>query len=154
MTPFSYNNNMSIDKKFIDKEYKPITYVVGQEKIKEYAIAVGDHNPLYLNPDFAEKSSYGCIIAPPMFVVVFAKESMDALFNDKKLNINFARLLHGEQEFDFHKIVKSGDIIKTLGKIKNIFQKGNNDFVELETKSYNHHNELVVEGIWTFVIRG
>jgi acyl dehydratase len=145
---------MPIDKTFIGKEYKPVYYVIGQEKIKEYALAIGDHNPLYLDSEVAKKSSYGCIIAPPMFVVVFAKECMDALFIDKELNINFARLLHGEQEFNFHKIVKSGDTVKSIGKIKNIFQKGNNDFVELETKSYNQHNELAVEGLWTFVIRG
>lgn len=145
---------MTLDKKYIGKEYKPVTYVVGQEKIKEYALAVGDHNPLYLDVDFAKKSSYGHIVAPPMFVVVFAKECMDLLFTDKELNINFARLLHGEQEFSFHKIVKSGDTIKSIGKIKNIYQKGNNDFVELETKSYDEHNDLIVEGLWTFVIRG
>ena len=46
---------MPVDTKFIGHEYKPVTYVVGQEKIKEYALAVGDLNPLYADPDF-EKS--------------------------------------------------------------------------------------------------
>ena len=145
---------MLVDTKFIGREYKPVTYVVGQEKIKEYALAVGDTNPLYINPEFAKKSKYGEIIAPPMFVVVYAKETMDVLFSDKELNLNISRLVHGEQEFDFHKIVKANDTIKTLGKIKNIYPKGNNDFIELETKSYNQNNELVTEGLWTFVIRG
>lgn len=145
---------MVIDHKFIDREYPPVTYVVGQEKIKEYAIAIGDLNPLYINPEIAKKSDYGSIIAPPMFVVVFANEAMNLLFKDKEVNINFARLLHGEQEFNFHKIVKANDTIKTFAKIKKIYQKGTNDFVELETKSFNQHNELVVDGLWTFVIRG
>ena len=145
---------MSIDTKFTGKEYKPFSYVVGQEKIKEYALAVGDLNPLYTDPDFAKKSKYSCIIAPPMFVVVFAREAMVNLFSDTELNLNMLRLLHGEQEFNFHKIVKADDIITTHPKIKNIYQKSNNDFVELETKSYNQNKELVTDGIWTFVIRG
>ncbi len=145
---------MPIDTKFIGREYKPVIYVIGQEKIKEYAQAVGDLNPLYIDPDFAKKSKYGCVIAPPMFVVVFARNSMFSLFEDNELKIDFSRLLHGEQEFNFHKIVKANDTIITHSKIKNIYQKSNNDFVELETKSYNQNKELVTEGIWTFIIRG
>ena len=145
---------MPVDTKFIGREYKPVTYVVGQEKIKEYALAVGDLNPLYIDLDFAKKSKYGCIIAPPMFVVVFARETMVNLFSDTELNLNMLRLLHGEQEFNFHKIVKANDIITTYSKIKNIYQKSNNDFIELETKSFNQNKERVVDGIWTFVIRG
>ena len=145
---------MPIDTKFIGREYKPVTYVVGQEKIKEYALAVGDLNPLYIDPEFAKKSKYSTVVAPPMFVVVFAKESMFNLFLDNELNLNISRLVHGEQEFNFHEVVKANDSIKTISKIKNIYQKNNNDFIELETNSYNQNNELVVNGLWTFIIRG
>lgn len=145
---------MTVDTKFINREYKPITYVIGQEKIKEYALAVGDLNPLYINPEFAKKSKYGSVIAPPLFVVVYARDAMINLFSDGELNLNVARLVHGEQDFIFHQIVKANDAITTYPKIKTIYQKNNNDFVELETKSYNQNKELVVEGLWTFIIRG
>lgn len=145
---------MPINTKFIGREYKPVTYVVGQEKIKEYALAVGDLNPLYIDPESAKKSKYGTVVAPPMFVVVFAKESMFNLFLDSELNLNISRLVHGEQEFNFHEVVKANDSIKTISKIKNIYQKNNNDFIQLETNSYNQNNELVVNGLWTFIIRG
>lgn len=137
---------MPVDTKFIGQEYGPIDYHIGEEKIKEYAQAIGDLNPLYFDK--------GNVIAHPMFVVVFAREILVKLFSDKKLNLDYPRLLHGEQEFTFHKTVKANDRIKTTGKIKNIYQKNNNDFVELETKSYNQNNDLVVEGLWTFIIRG
>ena len=145
---------MAVDTKFIGREYKPTTYVVGQEKIKEYALAIGDLNPLYTEPDFAKKSKYGSIIAHPLFVVVFARGMIEILFSDNELKLDLNKLLHGEQEFNFHKTVKAGDIISTTGKIQNIYQKNNNDFVEFETKSYNQNNELVVEGLWTFIVRG
>ncbi len=145
---------MPIDTKFIGCEYKPVTYVIGQEKIKEYALAVGDSNPLYIDSEFANKSKFGGVVAPPMFVVVFAKDAMELLFADQELKLNMGRLVHGEQEFNFHKVVKSGDTIVTTGRIKNIYQKNNNDFIELETKSYNQDNEFVVDGLWIFIIRG
>ncbi len=145
---------MTIDEKFAGREYKPVTYIIGEEKIKEYALAIGDLNPLYTDREYAKKSKYGSVIAHPMFVVVFAKGAMESLFEDKEINLNMSRLVHGEQEFNFHRMVKANDIIKTTGKIKNIHEKNNNDFIELETKSYNQNNELVVEGLWTFIIRG
>ena len=145
---------MPVDIKFIGREYKLVTYVVGQEKIKEYALAIGDLNPLYIDPDFAKKSKYGCVIVPPMFIVVYARDVLVNLFSDTELNLNMLRLLHGEQEFNFHEIVKANDTITTQAKIKNIFQKNNNDFVELETKSFNQNKELVADGVWTFIIRG
>lgn len=145
---------MPIDLKFTGRGYKPVVYVIGQEKIKEYALAIGDLNPLYTDPEYAKSSKYKTVIAHPMFVVVYAKEVMDNLFYDKELNLNISRLVHGEQEFNFHKIVKSNDTITTNSKIKTIYEKANNDFIVLETKSYNQDKELVSEGIWTFVIRG
>lgn len=145
---------MPIDKKFIGKEFTPVRYVIGREKIKEYAKTIGDLNPLYFDEEKAKKSKYGSIIAPPMFVVVFARDAMFKLFEDKEININMERLVHGEQEFVFHKVVKENDVISTHAKIKDIFEKSKNDFVILETRSYNQQGELVVEGTWTFVIRG
>ena len=145
---------MPTDTKHIGHKYEPVTYIISQEKIKEFAISIGDLNSLYIDSEYATKSKYGSVIAPPMFVVVFAKGAMNSLFNDKELNLNMSRLVHGEQEFNFHKILKANDTVKTFGEIKNIFQKGNNDFIVLETKSYNQHSELVVEGLWTFIIRG
>ena len=145
---------MPVDKKFIGREYRPITYIVGEEKTKEYALAIGDLNPLYIDPVFAKNSRFECIVAPPMFVVVFAKDAMEVLFADNEIKLNMSRLVHGEQEFNFHQVVKANDTITTKGRIKNIHQKNNNDFVELETKSYNQNNELVVDGLWTFIVRG
>lgn len=145
---------MVIDEKFIGREFPSTMYVIGREKIKEYAIAVGDLNPLYLDVEFAAKSKYKCIIAPPMFIVRYARDAMFKLFEDKEININMDRLVHGEQEFTFHKPVKENDEIITFAKIQNILNKGNNDFVSLETKSYNQNNELVSDGLWTFIIRG
>lgn len=138
---------MPVDTKFIGREYGPVDYHIGEEKIKEYIQAIGDLNPLYIDKGVDT-------ISHPMFVVIYSREILVQLFSDKELNLDYPRLLHGEQEFTFQKIVKANDSIKTIGKIKNIYQKSNNDFVELETKSYNQNNDLVVEGLWTFIIRG
>lgn len=149
---------MPVDPKFIGKTYPPVTYEVSKEKIKEYALATGDLNPLYINEEESKKSPYGGIIAMPQFAVVYAREILAKGLFDPELALNMPMLVHGEQEFEFFKVVKPGDKITTTSKIANIFQKqgrsGSLDFVVLESESKNQNGELVSKGKWTFVIRG
>lgn len=142
----------------IGKTYLGGTYHIGWEKTKEYAQSVGDLNSLYHNAEDGKKAGYGGAIAPPMFAAVYAKEVLGTAMLDPDLQINLARLVHGEQEFEFHQVVKPGDIIATEGRIADVYEKtkdGKNlDFVVLETTSKNQKGELVTKGRWTFVIRG
>jgi acyl dehydratase len=144
---------MSIDTKFIGKTYPESTYEVGKEKIKEYAKAIKNPDPHYLDDDFAKKSKYGTIIAPPTFAVVFGAYLIEPVFNDKDLNLNMAMLVHGEQELEFFEVVKAGDSITTSAKIVDIKNKEKLDVISVEIKSKNQHGKDVSRGIYTFVVR-
>ena len=63
---------MGLEKKFIGRKYGPIRYEVGREKIAEYARAIKNEDPHYLDENFARTTAYGGIIAPPTFAVVYA----------------------------------------------------------------------------------
>src|SRR5207244_3827338 len=56
----------------VGKTYTPVSYAVGREKVREFASAVGEENPLHHDPDAAREAGYGDVVAPPMFAVVFA----------------------------------------------------------------------------------
>jgi acyl dehydratase len=144
---------MSIDTKFIGKTYPASTYEVGKEKIKEYAKAIKNLDPHYLDDNFAKKSKYGTIIAPPTFAVVFGAYLIEPVFNDKDLNLNMAMLVHGEQELEFLEVVKAGDSITTSAKIVDIKNKEKLDVISVEIKSKNQHGKDVSRGIYTFVVR-
>ena len=144
---------MSIDTKFIGKTYPESTYEVGKEKIKEYAKAIKNLDPHYLDDNFAKKSKYGTIIAPPTFSVVFGAYLIEPVFNDKDLNLNMAMLVHGEQELEFLEVVKAGDSITTSAKIVDIKNKEKLDVISVEIKSKNQHGKDVSRGIYTFVVR-
>jgi len=143
-----------LDPSFIGKEYPPTEYEIGREKMREYARAVEDMNPYYHDKEFGRNSHYGDNIAPPCFASVYNLMGCAMMFMDPELKLNMAMLVHGEQEFEFHKPVKPGDVITTRGKIVDIYQKGNNDFVVYEANSFNQDGELVTVGRATFVIRG
>ena len=137
-----------VDTKHIGKKYGPLKYIVGAEKIKEFALAVGEENPLYLD---LESDAH---IAPPMFNVVYGRDIAAAMLLDTSLALNLMMLVHGEQEFEFGVPVRSGDVVTTTGFIKDIRQKGKNEFITLESESKNQNGEVTVIGRWTFVIRG
>ncbi len=145
---------MAVDKKFIGKKYPPVEYEVCKEKVKEYATAIGDLNPLYIDKQKANQSRYKGIIAPPMFAVVYTKDAVGGIMFDRELALNLPMLVHGEQEFEFVDVVRPGDIIVTEAYIADIYEKGNKDFVVAGAIAKKKSDgSIVTKGKWTFVIR-
>jgi acyl dehydratase len=142
-----------IDLKYIGKKYPPTKYVVGIEKIKEYVNATGEKNPLCCNEAAAKAGPYGEIVAPPMFAVVYMKETVGQMLFDRELQLNMPMLVHGEQEFVFHKPVKHGDEVYTTGQLKSAEARKQNLVVSFETEA-RVKGELVTTGLYTFVVRG
>lgn len=141
-----------IDPKFVGRTYEAVKYEVGLEKIKEYANATGDANPIYLDEEAAAQGPYGGIVAPPMFAVVYGKEVVGKLLFDKEVDLNMMMLVHGEQEFEFHRPVRPREVVYTDGEILNIENKEKLDVITFRTNS-RVEGELVTTGLYTFVIR-
>ena len=141
------------------KIYPTFRYEVGREKIFEYARATLSTNPYCTDPEFAAKSHYGAVVAPPTFAAVYCHQALRNVFDDKELAMNIPRIVHGEQNFEFGEVVKSGDTILTTVTITDIFEKENrkglnNQFLIMTTESVNQDGELVCNGRWTLVERG
>jgi acyl dehydratase len=62
---------LEYDSSWIGKEFDRYTYAVTGEEIREFALSLGEMNPLYTDAAYAKNTSYGGIIAPPTFCVVF-----------------------------------------------------------------------------------
>jgi acyl dehydratase len=138
----------------IGKTYDPATYAVGREKIREYAAAVGETNPLHFDLDAARAAGYDDLVAPPMFAVVYsAKAVMPAIF-DPEVGINFAMMVHAAQEFVWGPVVVGGDEIRSQATVKDISKRGGMSFYVFETVSENHRGETVCTGAWTQIVRG
>jgi acyl dehydratase len=138
----------------IGKRYPPVTYAVGREKLREYAAAVGETNPLHLDLDAARAAGYADLLAPPMFVVVYSGGPfMTALF-DPELEIDFARLVHGAQQFRWEQPVVAGDEITTTLTVADISERAGLRFDTFETVSVNQRGEATCTGTWSTIIRG
>ncbi len=145
---------MPVDTQARGKTFPPTAYAVGREKIREYARAVGETDPLYLDPAAARAAGHPDVVAPPMFAVVYASPAiMPALF-DPEVAINFAMLVHGGQEFEWGPLVVAGDEVETTVTVKDITEHAGNGFYVFETVSRNQRGELVSRGTWTNIVRG
>lgn len=138
----------------IGKSYPPRHYAVGREKIREYAHAVGETNPLHLDVDAARAAGHRDLVAPPMFAVVYALPAMAPALFDPDVGIDFARMVHGGQEFRWGELVVAGDEIATTVSVSDVSERGGNGFYVFESTSRNQDGAEVCVGTWTNIVRG
>ena len=145
---------MPVNTQAVGKTYEPVVYAVGREKIKEYAHAVGETNPVHLDVKAARAAGYADVVAPPMFTVVYSSPAVAVPMLDPELEINFAMLVHGGQEFNWGPLVVAEDEITTIASVKDISERAGLGYYVLETISTNQRGEQVCRATWTNIVRG
>ena len=144
---------MALKTDAVGKTYAPVNYAVGREKVREFASAVGEENPLHHDPDAAREAGYADVVAPPMFAVVFGGRAMAPALFDPEVGIDFARMVHGAQEFVWGPPVVAGDEIATEVEVKDVAERGGLQFFVFESRSTNQDGETVCTGTWTNIVR-
>jgi acyl dehydratase len=145
---------MAVKTESVGRSYEPVTYAVGREKIREYAAAVGETNPLHLDVEAARAAGYDDVVAPPMFAVVYSSPAVTVAMFDPELGVDFARVVHGAQELAWGPLVVAGDEITTTATVKDISDRGGMSFFVFEAASENQRGEPVCTGTWTIIVRG
>ena len=144
---------MVVETGAIGKRWPAVSYEVGREKIREYADAVGETNPVYLDPDAARQAGFRNQVAPPMFCVVYSAPALGPAILDPEVGINFAAMVHGEQAFEWGEPVCAGDVITTTARLAEISERGRMAFYVFESESVNQEGERTVRGTWTDIVR-
>lgn len=109
-------------------------------KIREFARAVKDPNPAYLVNDGA--------LAPPTFLMTLAHWVRDLGETRSAVKLDYRRLLHGEQDFEYVAPIRAGDVLRFRSRTKEVFEKqgkrgGTMTFVIGETEFRNQRGEVV-----------
>lgn len=136
-----------IDKRWIGYETPPAVLPIERTRLRFFAKAIGEVDPIYTDEHAARAAGYPDLPAPPTFI--FAAEldagSVDDLL--AKLEIPLAKLLHGEQGFTYHRPVCAGDTITVRSRVDDIYDKKNGalEFVVRTTRATNQRDELVAE---------
>jgi acyl dehydratase len=146
---------MPVKTQAIGKTYEPVLYAVGREKVREYARAVGESNPVHLDVEAARAAGYADVVAPPMFAVVYSAPAVGPPIFDPEIELNFAMMVHGGQEFVWGPPVVAGDEITTTASVKDISEDDDaRGYYVFESISTNERGEQVCRGTWTNIVRG
>ena len=116
------------------------TMPIERGKIREFARAVKDPGPQYL--DGPEP------LAPPTFLMTIAHWPGDPGTTRSAVKLDYRRLLHGEQEFEYLRAIRAGDVLTFRSRTKDVFEKagkrgGKMLFVVSETEFRDQRGQVV-----------
>jgi len=146
---------MPLDPGYAGKAYPPAPpYLVGREKIRDFAVAIGADDPVYLDPAAARSAGYPDVLAPPTFPIVLCQWGIETLIGDPGLGLDFDRVVHGEQRFRYVRPLHAGERVTRTTTIEEITFRVGNHFLNTRTDMVADDGELVVTAWLMFVVRG
>jgi acyl dehydratase len=134
------------------KAYEPATFEVTADRIRQYAEAVHEDNPVYHDPEAAKEAGFRDLVAPPMFAVVYSAPAMGPPIFET-IGDSLPRMVHGGQEFVWGEPVCAGDTITTEATVREIHEKDGKTFYVFESVSKNQDGQETVRATWTNIVR-
>jgi len=137
---------MPVDKSHIGKTGGPVVMHVERGKIREFATAIKDDDPIYFDEAYASKEAGG--IMPPVTFLQTVSHWDDGR-GRVGLPFDLKRVLHGEQEYEFLAPIHVGDVLTAVSRIVDVYEKpgkrgGSMNFAVTETTYTNQRGEMVV----------
>ncbi len=146
---------MALDQSFKGRTYPPTwVYEVSREKIKEFADAIGDANPIYRGVDAAQAAGHKDVIAPPTFVTIINLRAINVIIHDPELGLDYGRMVHADQTFQYARPVRAGDRLTIATEVEDITARLGNDFLTIRAEINTEDGELVCTTRATLVVRG
>ena len=129
-------------------------YLVGREKVREFSRAVFATNPINHLPEAASAAGYRDIVAPPTFAIVVQEATLAQLLAEPDAGIDFARVVHGDQQFSYTRPIVAGDELTATLLVTSIKSLGGHSMVTAESTIVDATGAHVVTAISTLVVRG
>lgn len=144
-----------IDRGWIGHELPPVHLDVERGRLRFFAKAIGEEDPVYLDLDAARRAGYADLPAPPTFLAAAEMDSAVMLRLLDAMGVPVQHALHGEQGFSYLGPVVAGDTITVRTRIVDIYDKkqGALEFVALRSEAVNQRADTVAELRSVIVVR-
>lgn len=109
-------------------------YLVGREKVREFARAVFADAPQHSDPEAARALGYADVVAPPTFAMVVQDLTLKQLLGDPDSGIELSRLVHAEQRFRYSRPIVAGDELTATLSVTGIRTLGGNAMITSEAE--------------------
>jgi len=146
---------MPVNPELLGRVFAPAPpYLVGREKVREFARAVRATSPLNYDPGAASAAGYSDVVAPPTFAIVVQEATLAQLLAEPDAGIDFSRVVHGEQRFSYTRPIVAGDELTATLAVTSIKSLGGHSMVTAESSIADATGAHVVTTISTLVVRG
>jgi acyl dehydratase len=129
-------------------------YLVGREKVREFARAVFASDPINLDVDAARAAGHADLVAPPTFPIVLQEATLAQLLAEPDAGIDFTRVVHGDQRFSYSRPIVAGDELTARLNVTSVKTLGGHSMITSESAITDAAGEHVVTAISTLVVRG
>jgi acyl dehydratase len=137
------------------RAFAPVSpYLVGREKIREFAAAVYATNPLSFDVDAARAAGHADLVAPPTFPIVVQERTLAQLLAEEDSGIDFSRVVHGDQRFTYTRPILAGDELTATLTVTSVKTLGAHSMVTAESTIVGADGDHVVTATSTLVVRG
>lgn len=136
---------MALNKEAVGRRGKPATFELTDEKIRAYAAATNEDNPLF--------TGSGKLLALPCQAFTYSSPGMARVLGNPDLKVDFLRLVHGEQEFRYHSPAWSAQVITSEAIIAGVETKETGETLTIDTTASTADGTLLTESRFVFFIR-
>ncbi len=110
-----------VDQSLVGRTLPPTApYLVGREKIREFALAIGEGDSVCSDPGAARAAGHPDVVAPPTFTIAFVLPAIESFLRDPEVGWDYARMVHAEQSISLHRPVCAGDELATTIHVEDL----------------------------------
>ncbi|REJ05840.1 MaoC family dehydratase [Microbacterium bovistercoris] len=126
---------MPVNPELVGREFPPTSpYLVGREKVREFARAVFADAPVHIDVEAARAAGYADVVAPPTFAMVIQDHTLQQLLSLEDSGIVLARTIHAEQKFTYTRPIVAGDELTGQLRVTGIRTLGGNAMITSEAE--------------------
>lgn len=97
---------------------------------------------------------YRDVVAPPTYLITIALDESQRALSDPVLGLDWSRVVHGDQRFEFQRAVVAGDVLICQTMIEAIKSVAGNDFVTVRADFVDRESAPVASAVSMLVFRG
>jgi acyl dehydratase len=143
---------MSIAAEIVGTHYRyPDHFVVGREKIREFAIAVKDDHAMHFSEQAAADAGWPGLVASLTFVAVAGRRVQLEIFKQFDVGINLARVFHRDQKIKFHRPIVTGDRLHFDAYLDSVLQSHGTVIAELRSEVTDAEGKPVLTTVVTMI---
>ena len=143
---------MSIASEIIGTHFRyPDYYLVGREKIREFAKAIQSEDPLHFSEEAARAAGYPDVVAPLTFIAIPGRQVQLEIFRNFDVGINLARVIHRDQKILYHRPIVAGDNLYFDSYLDSVIESHGTVISELRSEVTDQNGDPVMTTVVTMI---